>query len=242
VDLSPAAEGDQVSSQPHVCMVCCGLIGTTVVDGPGQDSLVERSFAEAIATQGVVPGTSDYARCMTQVSRTRGQSNPDIFGSLFPDHAARAQAASLGFDRSYRAAVNRHGLTARAGANETIDKLAGSGIKTCLVTSLSRDMLKLVLDTVGWRGRCDLSLSPDDAERGFPWPDLLLTALLRLGVGDVREVAVAFGTESGIVAGRRAGAQVLVGVLTGPHTATRLRRAGATHLVESIAELPDLVA
>jgi phosphoglycolate phosphatase-like HAD superfamily hydrolase len=53
---------------------------------------------------------------------------------------------------------------------------------------------------------------------------------------------VAFGSESGIMAGVRAGARIVAGVLTGPHTATRLRQAGATHLIESIAELPDLVA
>jgi phosphonatase-like hydrolase len=223
-------------------LVCCGLIGTAVMDGPGQESLVERSFAEAIATQGVVAGTSDYARCMTQVSRARGRSNPDIFDSLFPDNQARAQAAGLSFERSYRAAVNRHGLTVRPGVNEALDKLTGSGIKTCMITSLSRDMLTLVLGTVGWRGRPDLALSPDDVARGFPRPDLVLTALMRLQADDVREVAVAFGSESGIMAGVRAGARIVAGVLTGPHTATRLRQAGATHLIESIAELPDLVA
>jgi phosphoglycolate phosphatase len=231
-----------VSTHPRVSLVCCGLVGTMVGDGPGQQSMVERSFAEAIATQGVVAGTSDYARCMTQVSRARGRSAPDVFHALFPDHEARAQAACLAFERSYRAAVNRHGLTVLPGANETIDKLAGSGLKTCLITSLPGDLLTLVLDTVGWRARCDLALSPADAPRGFPGPDLVLTALLRLGAGDVREVAVAFGTDNGVLAGRRAGAQIVVGVLTGPHTATRLRRAGATHLIDTIAELPDLVA
>ncbi|MGH3155383.1 MAG: HAD family hydrolase [Streptosporangiaceae bacterium] len=231
-----------MSSHPHVSLVCCGLIGTAVMDGSGQESMVERSFAEAIATQGVVTGTSDYARCMTQISRARGRPNPDIFNSLFPDNQPRALAASLSFERSYRAAVNRHGLTVQPGANETLDKLTGSGIKTCIITSLSRDMLTLVLGTVGWRGRSDLALSPDDVARGFPLPDLVLSALMRLEAGAVREVAVAFGSQNGIMAGRRAGAGIVAGVLTGPHTANRLRQAGATHLIESIAELPDLVA
>jgi beta-phosphoglucomutase-like phosphatase (HAD superfamily) len=103
-------------------------------------------------------------------------------------------------------------------------------------------MLSLVLDTLGWRGRGLLALCPDDAPRGFPWPDLVLTALLRLGAGDVREIAVASGTEHGVAAGGRAGARIVAGVLTGPHTAARMRVAGATHLLGSVAELPDLVA
>jgi phosphonatase-like hydrolase len=211
-------------------------------DGVGQESMVERAFAEAIATQGVVAGTSAYARCMTQVSRGRGRSTADVFDSLFPQHQARAQAASLAFERSYRGAVGRNGLTALPGAEETIDKLTGSGIRVCLMTGLPRDMLGLILDTLGWRGRGDLALCPDDVSRGFPWPDLVLTAMLRLGVGDVREVAMASGTEHGLAAGRRAGAGILAGVLTGPHTPARMREAGATHLIDRIAELPDLLA
>ena len=230
-----------MSSTPHIRLVCCGLVGTTVGDGNRRESMVERAFAEAIATQGVVAGTSDFARCMTQVSRGRGRSSADVFGSLFPGNTARAQAAQIAFNRSYRAAVDRNGLAAMPGAEDAIDKLAGSGIRVCLVTGLPRELLGLVVDTLGWR-RHDLALCPDDAPRGFPWPDLVLTAMLRLGADDVREVAVASGTEHGLTAGGRAGARVLVGVQTGPHTSARMRQAGATNLIGSIAELPDLLA
>jgi len=231
-----------VSSTPHITLVCCGLVGTTVGDGVGQESMVERAFAEAIATQGVVAGTSDFARCMAQVSRGRGRSAADVFGSLFPDNQARAQVASLAFARSYRAAVDRNGLAALPGAEETIDKLTGSGVRVCLTTGLPRDLLSLILDTLGWRGHGDLALCPDDVSRAFPWPDLVLTAMLRLGTGDVREVAVASGTEHGLLAGHRAGARIVAGVLTGPHPPARMGQAGATHLSDSIAQLPDLLA
>jgi len=230
-----------VSSAPRISLVCCGLVGTTVGDGAGQESMVERAFAEAIATQGVVAGTSAFARCMAQISRGRGRSTVDVFESLFPDNQARAQAAGLAFERSYRAAVGRNGLTALPGAEETIDKLTGSGIRVCLMTGLPRDMLGLILDTLGWRARGDLALCPDDVPRAFPWPDLVLTAILRLGTGDVHEVAMACGTEHGLAAGGRAGAGILVGVLTGPHTPARMRQAGATQLINGIAELPDLL-
>jgi phosphoglycolate phosphatase len=231
-----------VSSPPQISLVCCGLVGTTIGDGFGQESMVERAFAEAIATQGVVSGTRDYARCMAQVNRDRGRSTVDVFYNLFPGNEARAQAASMAFERSYRASIDRHGLSILPGADETLDKLAGSGIRLCLVTSVSRATLSLILATVGWRGRFDLTLCPDDVPRGFPWPDLVITALLRLGADDVREVAVASGTDNGLLGARRAGAQIAAGILTGPHTPTRLRKAGATHLIESIADLPDLVA
>ena len=70
----------------------------------------------------------------------------------------------------------------------------------------------------------------------------MLTAMLQLGVTDVRDAVFAGGTESGILSGKRSGAGIVAGILTGGHTAGRLRGAGATHLLNSIAELPALLA
>src|SRR5208282_6151897 len=111
-----------------------------------------------------------------------------------------------------------------------------------LVSSLSRPALALIVEHLDWWERADLVLCADDVARAFPWPDLVLTAVLRLGVGDVREVAVVTASESGILAARRAGARFAVGMLSDIDDAARLRRAGATHLLADIGELPDLVA
>jgi phosphoglycolate phosphatase len=230
--------GDQVSDATGVSLVCCGLIGTTVTD----NGMVERAYAEAIATQGVVTGTTAYARCMAGVHRSRGQSTIEVLRTLFPDSQARAQAAQLAFDRSYSAAVDRTGIVAMPGAELALEKLHGSGARVCLISGFSRRLLGLVLDTLGWWDRIDLALSPDDVPRGCPWPDLVLTAIIRLGIDDVRETAVAHGMESGVLCGHRAGAGTVVGVLTGTHTTERLRRAGATHVLGSVAALPDLLA
>ena len=128
------------------------------------------------------------------------------------------------------------------GASEALQQIRGSGVRVCFITGLSRGLLGLVLDTLGWWRQVDLVLCPEDAPRGYPWPDPMLCAMLRLGVTDVRETAYAGGTESGILCGRRAGAQIVAGILTGGHTRDRLQRAGATHLLGSFAELPAVLA
>jgi beta-phosphoglucomutase-like phosphatase (HAD superfamily) len=55
-------------------------------------------------------------------------------------------------------------------------------------------------------------------------------------------VAVVTASESGVLSARRAGARLVIGMLSDVHDASRLRRAGATHLLADIGDLPDLVA
>jgi phosphonatase-like hydrolase len=230
--------GDQVSGVPPVSVVCCGFIGIVVDDG----GILDRAFTEAFATQGIVPGTEAYARSMVRVHQSRGQSAVDVFRGLFPDAPGRAEAASLAFDRSYRSSVDRSGLAPMPGAEQAISEIRASGASMCMITGLSRSLVGLVLDTLSWWRTIDLVLSPEDVPRGYPWPDPMLTAMLRLGVTDVRDAAFAGGAESGILSGKRSGASIVAGILTGGHTADRLRGAGATHLLDTVAELPALLA
>jgi phosphoglycolate phosphatase len=227
-----------VSDISAVSLVCCDVLGAAAVD----DSVLERAFAEAIATQGVVTGTVAYTRAMVQFDRTRGWSPMDVMRSLFPEDEIRAQAANLAFERSFRAAVDRFGALPLPGANEALAKLAAAGIKLGLVSSLSRPAMSLIVAALDWWQRADLVLCAEDVARGFPWPDLILTAVLRLGIGDVRAVAVVTASESGVLAARRAGAGFVVGMLSDIDDAGRFRRAGATHLLTDISELPDLLA
>ncbi|MGH3320152.1 MAG: HAD family hydrolase [Streptosporangiaceae bacterium] len=220
----------------RITLACLDLTGTTVAD----DRMVETAFAEAIATQGIVPGTAAYAKAMVQVHRNRGKPKIDILRGLFPGEEARAQAANLAFERSYSSAVDRVGLEPLPGAEGAINKLVGAGVRVCLTTGFSRTTLGRILDTLGWWERVDLALCPDDGGRGQPWPDLVLTAVLRLGIDDVRHVAVVGDTVGDMRSGRRAGSSAVVGVLSGVHNRTRLVEAGATHILDSVAEFPAL--
>jgi len=85
-------------------------------------------------------------------------------------------------------------------------------------------------------------LSPTDAGRGRPWPDLPLTALLVLHGGAVSELAVAGDTASDVESGLRAGAGVVAGVLTGASSRADLEQAGAPLILDTIGDiLPRLL-
>ena len=90
-----------MSDTSPVSLICCDVVGAAAVDG----SIMERAFAEAIATQGVVVGTAAYVKSMVQFDRTRGWPPADVMRNLFPEDEIRAQAASHAFERSFRAAV-----------------------------------------------------------------------------------------------------------------------------------------
>jgi phosphonatase-like hydrolase len=227
-----------VSDASPVSLVCWDVVGAAAADG----SIMERAFAEAIATQGVVVGTAAYVRSMVQFDRTRGWPPADIMRTLFPEDEIRAQAANLAFERSFRAAADRFGVLPLPGVNEALAKLSAAGIKICLVSSLSRPALSLIMERLDWGQRADLVLCAEDVARGFPWPDLILTAVLRLGIGDVRDVVVVTASEGGALSAQRAGARSVIGVLSDVDDGGRLRRAGATHLLADLGELPDLVA
>src|SRR6202008_3137871 len=81
----------------------------------------------------------------------------------------------------------------------------------------------------------------DDAPRGFPWPDPGLTGILGLGAPDSGGLAVVSASPDGVLSGYRAGARILVGLGSG-HGAAALFEAGATHVIDSITTIPELIA
>jgi beta-phosphoglucomutase-like phosphatase (HAD superfamily) len=221
-----------MTDSPPISLVCCDL-ASIVIDG----SIVERAFAEAIATQGIVAGTQAYTRSMVRLDRSTGRAPAAVLRELFDDES-RAQAASLAFERSFRAAAQRFSLDIPAEVADALGKTAGTGATICLLTMLTR---RSCGDLIGLMRGADLVLCGDDAPRGFPWPDPVLNAMIRAGAGDVREVAVASATPDGVLAGHRAGARLVVG-LGGGRRVAALREAGATHVLDSITALPDLLA
>ena len=125
------------------------------------------------------------------------------------------------------------------GAETALGALRAMDVRICLTTGFSRPTREQIIDVLGWRDLVDLSLNPEDGIRGRPYPDLVLTALMRLDVDDVRCVAVAGDTTSDIVSGHRAGAQRRRRRAHRRRTTrARLSEASPTHVLDSIDEPP----
>lgn len=212
------------------------MAGTTVAD----EGAVEEAFQSALDAVGLVAANlaDDPA---AYIRRTMGQSKITVFTELLGGDRHRAEQANAAFETAFDRAVDRGEVVALPGSEEAFATLRGGGVRLCLTTGFSPATRDRILDALGWRGLVDLALSPADAGRGRPWPDMILTAVLRLRIDDVAEVAVAGDTTSDLIAGTRSGASVVAGVLTGAHTRHELAKAPHTHLLDSIADLPNLL-
>lgn len=210
------------------------MAGTTVKEG----ALQEEAFARALGAHGVIEGSETFDTMTFYARQTMGTSKELVFRHLFED-TATAVAVNRSFEATYDTLLARHGVKAIEGAEESILALRDAGLKICLATGFGRHTQNMILESLGWMGLADLSLCPSDAGRGRPYPDIILTAVLALDIEDVRSVLVAGDTTSDILAGRRAGAGAVVGVLTGAHSEAELRLAGADAVLPSMYELPE---
>jgi phosphoglycolate phosphatase len=214
----------------RITVACLDMAGTTVAD----DGTVMEAFTRAITEQNLP--VAAFQQAMRDVKSTMGQSKIEVFRRTLGDEAS-ARKANEAFEDHYAAAVRDGKISALPGAEDTIMRLRDAGVRVCLATGFSPVTRDAIIDELAWGGLIDLALSPADAGRGRPWPDLPLTALLRLRGGAVGELAVAGDTGSDIESGLRAGAAIVAGVLTGAGTRADLERAGAPLILDTIADI-----
>ncbi|MFD3697154.1 phosphonatase-like hydrolase [Streptomyces sp. NPDC058646] len=240
--MNPAPPANPASpthpATPAYKLVVLDMAGTTVADG----GLVERAFERAAAVLGVEPGTPGHAEKLQYVRDTMGESKISVFRHLFGTEEL-ARRANSAFEQAYAELVEGGLVAPLPGARAAVEQLRGEGRTVVLTTGFARVTQDAILDALGWQDLADLTLCPADAGgRGRPYPDMVLAAFLRTGAAaDVREVAVAGDTAYDVLSGRRAGAGLVAGVLTGAHDRAALAEHGATHVLGSVAELPAIL-
>ncbi|WP_084654534.1 phosphonatase-like hydrolase [Nocardia altamirensis] len=212
------------------------MAGTTVADG----GLVLRAFDAAATAAGIESEGPERDSARQYVLDTMGQSKIAVFRALLGDED-RAQEANRAFESAYEALIDEVEITPIPGAAEAITALRAAGVRVALTTGFSRSTQDRLLKALGWQDIADLTLAPSDAGRGRPYPDMVLTAVLRLQADAVDRVAVLGDTTSDIATGLAAGARIVAGTLTGAHDEAQLRAAGATHVVPSVTEFAALL-
>ena len=209
-------------------LICFDMAGTTMID----NGLVLEAFERTIDGLGLDDARAGDARAY--VVATMGQSKIDVFRALF---AERADDANVAFERHFVDAAQELGVSEIPGARSTVETLRGLGYGVALTTGFSAATRETLIDILGWDDLFDMRVSPSDAGRGRPAPDMLLRCALELRVTQVSALMAVGDTASDMIAGRRAGVGSCVGVLSGTDEEERLRVSGADLVVASVVDL-----
>ena len=217
-------------------MVAFDVAGTVLND----DGLVISAFRNAFeATQPDLWPT--HGEQWTQYAiDTMGQSKIHVFTELLGD-AEKAHQANLAFEESYVTEIAEVGAVPIAGAEDLFKYLKAKGVAVALTTGFSRSTLDTLLIELGWKDLIDLSVTPSEAGRGRPHPDMLNMAVEVLGITNSEHVVVCGDTAADMQAAVAFGAGQVIGVLTGAHNEQTLHDAGATSVINSVADLKSLI-
>jgi phosphoglycolate phosphatase len=212
------------------------MAGTTVAD----DGLVVKAFEAAASAVGVPETGAQRERARRYVLDTMGQSKIAVFRALFGTED-QAQHANAAFETAYSGLIDDGNAQPIDGAAEAITRMRDAGIRVALTTGFSGTTQEKLLAALGWQSLADLVLAPADGVRGRPFPDLILTALIRLQADGVQNVAALGDTSSDVDSALRAGCAIAAGTLTGAHSEEELRAAGASHVVATVTDFADLI-
>lgn len=217
-------------------LVVLDMAGTTVRD----DGIVERAFRRAAEVTGVAARMS-WDEAIAYVRETMGQSKIEVFTHLSGGDRAKATEATAAFETAYEELIAELGVEPIPGAEDTLRRFREAGLSVALTTGFSPVTRDAILRQLDWASLVDVALSPIDAGRGRPFPDLVLASILRTGASSVASAVVVGDTASDVRSGRAAGAGLVVGVLSGAHDRETLDAAGAHEVVTDVSALPALL-
>ena len=217
-------------------MVALDVAGTTVND----DGVVLAAFRKAFSEVAAGLWETHEAQWVQYAIDTMGQSKIKVFTELLQSPVLAAQANEL-FEAAYLHLIEAEGISPIEGAEALFDELRERGIPVVLTTGFSRPTLDAILGKLQWNRAVNLTVVPSEAGEGRPSPDMLKFAAAALGVTDPEQTVVVGDTESDMQAGVAFGALRRIGVLSGAHTAEQLAEAGASDVVNSVADISNLL-
>jgi len=217
-------------------MAAFDVAGTTVKD----DGIVIEAFKVAFENTQPELWPIKGADWTQYAIDTMGQSKIEVFTSLL-GNVEKAHQANVAFEEAYVNEVAGRGISPIPGSEELFAALRERGIPVVLTTGFSRSTLNVLLTELNWFDLIDLSVTPEEAGRGRPHPDMLKFAAQKVNAPSPEFALVVGDTESDMKSGVAYGAKNIFGVLSGAHKKDQLIESGATSVVNSVADISSLL-
>jgi phosphonatase-like hydrolase len=226
----------------HIQLAALDMAGTTVDEG----GAVYEALAGAVRSGGY--DVTDEA-----VQRWMGADKREAISGLLEESSRgvpdrdTVERLYVEFRTALEAAYEARPPQPIAGAPGALTALRAAGVQVALTTGFSRDVAEPMLRGLGWvvggdAAFVDALVCADDVAAGRPAPYMIFRAMELTGIHDVRAVAVAGDTVVDLRAGMNAGAGIVAGVATGKLTHADLAGEPHTHLIDSVSDLPALIA
>lgn len=234
-----------------VSMVMFDLSGTTVYDDTGvRDCLYKAAQEFNLKTTPdeilLNMGTNKIHLYQFLIAREMGKQI-DIKDFEKIQDPETYEVAKRVFDRYQELMIEHYRREVKEipGACDTFRWCHAHGIKVATDTGFHRVIVEAIMDGLGWvrDGLVDIAVDVEHVpgEIGRPAPFMIFYAMTQLNIQSVHEVLKVGDTPADMLEGRNAGCRGVIGVLSGPRPVTAWGKYWHTHVIPSVAELPDLI-
>jgi len=213
-------------------LIAFDVAGTTVND----DGVVLRSFERAFEESQPENWQERRIQWLEYANETMGRSKIEVFTDLLGD-VEKARRATTLFETAYLEEVEQGEVRPIPGAEEIFYLLHDAGMAVGLTTGFSRRILNAILESLAWSALIDCSSTPAEAGRGRPSPAMLEHLARQVSLSSPKRSIVIGDTQADMEAGVAFGAGQVIGVKSGAHREAKLIAAGATRIINSVADL-----
>ncbi|MCG8307412.1 MAG: HAD hydrolase-like protein [Cytophagales bacterium] len=128
------------------------------------------------------------------------------------------------------------------GVSDTWEILKNEGVKIAIDTGFSRIIMNTIIERLQWRPKIDFAIASDMVERGRPYRDMIDRSMEEFGISDSGRVAKVGDTSSDMLQGKDADCGFIIGVTTGAFNKEELRKFPATHIIDNLTEMIDIIS
>lgn len=231
-------------------MIVFDLSGTTVSD----DNAVAKCLHEAALAFDLKVTLEDFEKTIGtnkihlyefMIAKTMGEPVAVEFLEKYKFPHYHKQALRI-FEHYSKLMVDyyRQNVKSMPGTENVFEWCKQQDIKVVTDTGFHNDVNTAIMDGLQWleKGLVDLSLDVEDTDGiGRPAPFMIYQAMRTLGIQNIHEVIKIGDTPADLLSGYHAGCIGNIGVLSGANSIEILQQYPHTHILNSVAELPDLI-
>jgi phosphoglycolate phosphatase-like HAD superfamily hydrolase len=211
------------------------MIGTTIKDSIGNDSLIIDCFQKAFSLNGIQVGYN----CVNQ---QRGKSKRESIAGILTQHSHAIDLSNKIYDDFKDLLSNSlSSLTEIKGTGEIFELLKRKGIKLGLGSGLPKDLIIRIIESQNWPlDSFDYIGSFDEIGKGRPDPIMILDILQKFKIEDKSRLLKIGDTVVDIQEGKNAGVKTAV-VLTGTQSRSDLERNYPDFIFNDINEIIQIL-